>query len=92
MSYEFQPKEEENPQPEISAEEFLAAQKSSIRKKACWALGIGGFVVAVHIGWLILFSMLGAEPDTVTDSLTSGVTVSSNSPSESSDVIRTGRV
>src|SRR6187549_2344667 len=63
MSYEFQPKEENEPQPEISAEEFLAAQKRSIRKKAWWAIGIGGFVVAVHIGWLLLFAILGAEPD-----------------------------
>lgn len=62
MSYEFQPKEED-PQPEISAEDYLAAQKKSIRKKAWWALSIGGFVVAVHIGWLLFFSMLGAEPD-----------------------------
>ena len=62
MSYEFQPKEED-PQPEISAEEYLAAQKSSIRKKSWWAIGIGGFVVAVHIGWLLFFAMLGAEPD-----------------------------
>jgi membrane associated rhomboid family serine protease len=63
MSYEFQPKEEEEPQPEISAEEFLAAQKKSIRKKAWWAVGIGGFVAAVHIGWLLFFAMLGAGPD-----------------------------
>lgn len=62
MSYEFQPREED-PQPQISAEEFLAAQKSSIRKKAWWAVGVGGFVVAVHIGWLLFFAMLGAEPD-----------------------------
>ncbi len=62
MSYEFQPKEED-PQPEISAEDYLATQKSSIRKKGWWAIGIGGFVVAVHIGWLLLFAMVGAEPD-----------------------------
>lgn len=63
MSYEFQPKEEEEPQPEISAEEFLAAQKKSIRKKAWWALGIGGFVIIVHIGWLLFFALIGAKPD-----------------------------
>src|SRR5690349_15704003 len=61
--YEFQPKQDEDPQPEISAEDYLAAQKRSIRKKAWWGIGIGGFVVAVHIGWLLLFAMIGAEPD-----------------------------
>jgi len=63
MSYEFQPKQEEEPKPEMSAEDYLAVQKKSIRKKAWWAVGIGGFVVAVHIGWLLLFAMVGAEPD-----------------------------
>ena len=62
MSYEFQPKDED-PQPQQTAEEYLATQKSSIRKKSWWAIGIGGFVVAVHIGWLLFFAMLGAEPD-----------------------------
>ncbi len=68
MSYEFQPREEdprdeEDLQPAISAEDYLTAQRKSIRKKAWWAIGIGGFVVAVHIGWLLFFAMLGAEPD-----------------------------
>lgn len=62
MSYEFQPRDED-PQPELSAEEYLAAQKSSIRKKSWWAVGIGGFIVLAHLGWLALFSMLGAETD-----------------------------
>lgn len=62
MSYEFQPREEE-PIPQITAEDYLAAQKRSIRKKSWWAIGIGGFVAAVHIGWLLLFSLLGADPD-----------------------------
>lgn len=62
MSYEYKPPEEEH-EPQQTAEEYLAAQKSSIRKKAWWAVGIGGFVVAVHIGWLLLFGMLGAKPD-----------------------------
>ena len=62
MSYEYIPPEEEH-DPQETAEEYLAAQKSSIRKKAWWAVGIGGFVVAVHIGWLLLFGMLGAKPD-----------------------------
>ncbi|MDI1241193.1 MAG: rhomboid family intramembrane serine protease [bacterium] len=63
MSYEFQPKQEDEPQPEISVEDYLAAQKKSIRKKAWWAIGIGGFVVAVHVGWLLLFAIIGADPD-----------------------------
>lgn len=62
MSYEFQPKEED-PQPQISAEDYLVAQKNSIRKKSWWAVGIGAFVVVVHIGWLLFFVMLGAGPD-----------------------------
>jgi membrane associated rhomboid family serine protease len=61
MTYEYQAPEDERPQP--TPEEFLAAQKKSIRKKGWWAVGIGGFVVAVHIGWLLFFAMLGAEPD-----------------------------
>jgi len=62
MSYEFQPRDED-PQPQLTPEEYLAAQKRTIRKKAWWAVGIGGFVVLVHIGWLLLFSMIGARPD-----------------------------
>ena len=36
-------------------------------------------------------SMLGAEPETVTDSLTSGATVTTSSGSASSSLISTGR-
>lgn len=49
--------------PQITPEQYLAEQKSSIRKKSWWAIGIGTFVVGVHLGWLILFSTLGADPD-----------------------------
>ena len=62
MSYEFQPPEEE-PTPQITAEEYLADQKRSIRKKSWWAIGIGGFLVTVHIGWMLVFALLGARPD-----------------------------
>lgn len=63
MSYEFQPRDED-PQPNQQApEEYLAAQKSSIRKKSWWAVGIGGFVVIAHIGWLLFFAVLGVRPD-----------------------------
>lgn len=62
MSFEYQPPEEEE-KPRITAEEYLAVQKSSIRKKAWLGIGIGGFVVVVHLVWLMFFAMLGAEPD-----------------------------
>jgi membrane associated rhomboid family serine protease len=62
MSYEFQPREEE-PAPQITAEEYLADQKRSIRKKSWWGIGIGGFLVAVHLGWMLIFALLGAGPD-----------------------------
>lgn len=63
MSLEIQPPEEKPQQTQVTAEEYLAAQKSSIRKKSWWAIGIGGFVVLVHVGWLVLFSMLGLQTD-----------------------------
>lgn len=63
MSYEFQPPENEPEVSPVTPEEYLAEQKRSIRKKAYWALGIGGLVVIVHLGWLLLFSMAGMEPD-----------------------------
>ncbi|HLA94332.1 MAG TPA: rhomboid family intramembrane serine protease [Pyrinomonadaceae bacterium] len=63
MSYEFQPKDTEEETPQQTPEEYLAAQKSSIRKKSWWAVGIGGFVVVVHIGWLLFFAMVGVKPD-----------------------------
>lgn len=48
---------------DVPPEQFLAEQKSSIRKKSWWAVGIGGFVVLVHIAWLVLFGLAGADPD-----------------------------
>lgn len=64
MSYEFQPRDEDpTPEPQLTAEDYLAEQKRSIRKKSWWAIGIGGFLVAVHIGWLLVFAMLGAKLD-----------------------------
>ncbi|MCV4615292.1 hypothetical protein OFM04_35875, partial [Escherichia coli] len=38
-------------------------QRRSIRRKSLWATGIGGFLVAVHLIWLILFGLAGVEPD-----------------------------
>jgi membrane associated rhomboid family serine protease len=43
--------------------EQLSSQRRLIRIRSWWGIGIGGFVVAVHIGWLFLFSMIGAELD-----------------------------
>lgn len=63
MSYEFQAPEPEDETPQLTPEEYLAEQKRSIRKKSFWAAGIGGFVVVVHIGWLLFFSMVGADPN-----------------------------
>lgn len=63
MSYEFQAPEPEVERSQLTPEEYLAEQKRSIRKKSFWAAGIGGFVVVVHIGWLLFFSMVGADPD-----------------------------
>lgn len=55
MSVEF---EQPEPQQGISAEEFLELQRSSIRKKSWWAIGIGGVVVLVHlVGFMFLRSM-----------------------------------
>lgn len=46
---------EEIPEQQLTADEFLAAQKSAIRKKSWWAIGIGAFVVLAH---LALFSIV----------------------------------
>jgi membrane associated rhomboid family serine protease len=62
MSFEYQEPEEKQ-EPRQTPEEYLAEQKRSIRKKSWWATGIGGFIVVVHLGWLILFAMAGMRPD-----------------------------
>ena len=48
---------------QVTPEEYLLDQKKSIRKKSWWAVGIGGFIVFVHLGWLLLFAVMGANPD-----------------------------
>lgn len=55
--------DEDAPERQISPEEYLAEQKSAIRKRAFWGIGIGGFLVIVPLGWLILFSVFGLKPD-----------------------------
>ncbi len=56
-------KDEENAERQISPEEYLAAQKTRIRTRSFWAIGIGGFVVAAHLAWLALFSFAGLDAD-----------------------------
>lgn len=60
MSFEYENDEEER---QITPEEFLRRQKSAIRKKSRWAIGIGAFVVSVHLAWLALFSVAGLKTD-----------------------------
>lgn len=55
--------EQEEIEPQMTPEEFLREQKTSIRRKSFWAIGIGGFLVAVHLLWLALFSFAGLQPD-----------------------------
>jgi rhomboid protease GluP len=55
------PENENQPQP--TPEEYLADRKSSIRRKSWWAVGIGGFLVAAHLGWMILFNLVGINKD-----------------------------
>jgi membrane associated rhomboid family serine protease len=47
---------EENSEPSLSPEEFLAEQKRAIRKKSFWALGAGAFLVVVNIAgvWALI--------------------------------------
>ena len=56
-------KDEDAPARKITPEEYLADQKSRIRKRAFWGIGIGAFLVVAHLGWLILFSAAGLHPD-----------------------------
>lgn len=53
----------ETPEQKITPEEYLAEQKKRIRTRSYWGIGIGGFLVAAHLGWLILFSAAGMSPD-----------------------------
>ena len=47
---------EENPEQQISPEEFLAEQKRSIRKKSYWAIGVGAFLAVISVAgvWLLV--------------------------------------
>ena len=53
MSIQNKISESENKQ--LTPEEYLAQRKASIRKKSWWAVGIGGFLVFVPLGWMLLF-------------------------------------
>jgi membrane associated rhomboid family serine protease len=59
MAIEDENPEEEEQQPQITAEEYLALQKKSIRKKSWWGIGIGGFLVVLHLFGFLLLSQLG---------------------------------
>jgi membrane associated rhomboid family serine protease len=52
---------EEIPERKISPEEFLAAQKRAIRKKAFWAISAGAFIVLISVAgtWLLVNSFPG---------------------------------
>jgi hypothetical protein len=54
---------EEAPEQRITPEEYLADQKSRIRKRSWWSLGIGAFLVGAHLAWLGLFVLAGLNPD-----------------------------
>lgn len=49
----------ESEQPQMTAEEYLALQKKSIRNKSWWGIGIGGILVVLHLFGFILLSSLG---------------------------------
>ena len=55
--------DENAPERKLTPEEYLAEQKSRIRKRALWGIGGGAFLVAAHLGWLVLFSAAGMQPD-----------------------------
>lgn len=55
--------DEETPKRQVTPEEYLAEQKKRIRQRSFWAAGIGGFVVAAHLAWLIFFSFFGLHSD-----------------------------
>lgn len=52
MSFEIQ-KESQEPE-ELSAEDFLRRQRSAIRRKSYWAIGIGAFLVIVSVAAVYL--------------------------------------
>lgn len=62
---------EEDPQPQMSPEEYLALQKKDIQKKSLWGIAIGGALVALHLLYLFLgylqFYLLGESGDAVLD-------------------------
>lgn len=55
--------DDEEQSPLLTIDEYLDNERRSIRRKSYWAIGIGGFVVAAHILWLIVFALAGVKPD-----------------------------
>ena len=48
MSLQYEKPEEEN-EPQVTPEEYLREQKSAIRKRSAWAIGIGLVLIFVHL-------------------------------------------
>ncbi len=51
------------PERQISPEEYLAERKRHTRTRSLWAIGLGALIVGAHLGWLLLFSFAGLNPD-----------------------------
>jgi membrane associated rhomboid family serine protease len=50
--------DDETPERQITPEEYLAEQKTRIRKRAFWSIGIGVFIISAH---LVLFAVADVE-------------------------------
>ncbi|MDQ3750735.1 MAG: rhomboid family intramembrane serine protease [Acidobacteriota bacterium] len=50
--------DEETPEQQITPEEYLAEQKTRIRKRAFWSIGIGVFIISAH---LVLFAVADVD-------------------------------
>ena len=55
--------DEDTPERKVTPEEYLADQKSRIRKRSAWGIGIGALLVVAPLGWLLVFSASGLQPD-----------------------------
>lgn len=55
--------DEDAPERKITPEEYLAEQKSRIRTRSMWGIGIGAFLVVAHLGWFAVFSAAGVQTD-----------------------------
>ncbi len=60
---DLQNENSESESPQQTPQEYLATRQEGIRKNSRWAIGIGGFLVIVHVGWLVLFWLIGLKAD-----------------------------